>query len=90
MVNSVMSVEPSETISISEFKAKCLAVLERVRATGVPVVVTRRGLPIAEVSPPSPARGAVSWLGAMRQTARITGDLLAPASAPEEWEVLGE
>ncbi len=85
-----MSSDASETISISEFKAKCLAVLERVRATGVSVVVTRRGRPIAEVSPPSPAHTGASWLGAMRHTARITGDLVPPVGEANEWEALGE
>ncbi len=35
-----MSIE-RETMAISKFKATCLAVLERVRRTGRPVVVTR-------------------------------------------------
>lgn len=82
-----MSRAPVETIAISEFKATCLAVLERVRRTGVPVVVTRRGEPIAEVIPPSVAAAPESWLGAMRDTATVTGDLVAPLGTGE-WEAL--
>ncbi len=44
-----------ETVSISDFKARCLAILDRVKKTGQPVIVTRRNEPIAQVVPP-PAR----------------------------------
>lgn len=77
-----------ETIAISEFKATCLAVLERVRRTGTPVVVTRRGEPIAEIIPPSIAAAGQGWLGAMHGTATIVGDLVSPAD-DAKWEALG-
>ncbi len=77
-----------ETISISEFKATCLAVLERVRRSGTPIVVTWRGEPIAEVIPPTLAHVGDSWLGAMGGTATIVGDLVAPPVDPHEWDVL--
>ena len=38
-----------EVISISQFKATCLAVLDKVKRTGMPVLVTRRGVPIARI-----------------------------------------
>ncbi len=80
--------EAKETIAISEFKATCLAVLERVRRTGKPVVVTKYGEPVAEVVAPSPARATSDWLGAMRGRGRVVGDIIAPAADPEDWEVL--
>ena len=73
-------------MAISEFKATCLAVLERVRRTGATVVVTRRGEPIAEVVPPSVASAGEGWLGSMRGTATITGDIVMPASDAADWE----
>jgi prevent-host-death family protein len=79
---------PKETISISKFKATCLAVLERVRRTGKPVVVTKHGRPVAEVVPPSPEPLESDWLGSMRGRGRVVGDIVAPAVEPEEWEVL--
>ncbi len=82
-----MAKSAPETIAISEFKATCLAVLERVRRTGVPIVVTRRGVPVAEVVPPSAASIPESWLGTMRDTASIVGDLVAPVGM-DDWEVL--
>ena len=38
-----------EEIAISEFKAKCLAILENVRLTKMPVRVNRFGKPVAEI-----------------------------------------
>ena len=40
---------PKETIPISAFKARSLAVLKRVKQTGRPIVVTRFGEPVAEI-----------------------------------------
>lgn len=80
--------KPIESIAISEFKATCLAVLERVRRTGVPVLVTRRGEPMAEVGPPSHPTARGSWLGSMQATATIEDDLVEPAALPDEWDAL--
>lgn len=78
-----------ETIAISKFKATCLAVLDRVRRTGVPVLVTRRGEPIAEIIPPPLPAREDDWLGCMRDSGRIVGDIVEPVSPAAEWEVLG-
>lgn len=79
-----------ETIAISEFKARCLAILEKVRRTGQPVIITRRGEPVAEVSPPSPTARQERWLGSAAGSGRIIGDLIAPASDESEWEALSK
>ncbi len=79
--------KPAESIAISEFKATCLAVLERVRRTGASVLITRRGVPIAEINPPSGASAGSVWLGSMRGSATIAGDLVAPI-ATEDWDAL--
>jgi prevent-host-death family protein len=39
-------------VAISEFKAKCLALLDQVQKTKKPIRVTRFGKPVAEVVPP--------------------------------------
>lgn len=77
-----------DEISISEFKAKCLALLEQVSKTKKPLRITKRGKPIAEVVPPSPPKSRGNWLGCMKGTAEIVGDIVSPAVDPEEWEVL--
>jgi prevent-host-death family protein len=75
-----------ETISISEFKATCLARLERVRRTGRRLLVTKRGAPVAEIVPPSVEPRSGGWLGSAAGTGRITGDVVAPVVASDEWE----
>ena len=77
-----------ETMAISKFKATCLAVLERVRRTGKPILVTRFGKPIAEITPPPPPAKPNRWLGDLRGTVRIVGDIVGPASDEEDWEAL--
>jgi prevent-host-death family protein len=84
--NRMMDVD---TIPISKFKATCLAVLQKVKRTGRPVLVTRFGKPVASiVPPPTPVRRR-DWLGSLAGTATIVGDIVSPASPEEDWEVLG-
>jgi prevent-host-death family protein len=59
-----------QSMSISKFKATCLAVLERVRRTGEPVQVTKFGRPIANVVPSAPREGGLT-LGYMLDGAEV-------------------
>ena len=54
-----------QEVAISEFKAKCLALLEQVCKTKSPIRITRFGKPVAEVVPPSAASDQADWLGSM-------------------------
>jgi prevent-host-death family protein len=74
-------------IAISEFKAKCLAILDEVQKTKQPIRVTRRGRPIAEVAPPAPTNNR-DWIGSMKGRMEILGDIVSPASDESDWEVL--
>jgi prevent-host-death family protein len=74
-------------IAISEFKAKCLALLEQVQKTKKPIRVTRFGKPVAEVIPASPNRRA-DWIGSMKGTFEILGDIVSPAGDEQDWEAL--
>ncbi len=73
---------------ISKFKATCLATLERVRRTGRPLRVTRFGKPVADVVPPAPEARTKSWLGSLRGSARIEGDITGPSGELVDWEAL--
>jgi prevent-host-death family protein len=77
-----------EQIAISKFKATCLSVLERVRKTGKPIMVTRFGEPVAEIVPPTIVQPAKRELGALRGVIRIVGEIVSPASEEDDWEVL--
>lgn len=75
-------------VPISEFKAKCLAMLEQVRKTRKPIRVTRHGKPVADILPPAPAFDRKAWIGSMKNSGRILGDIISPANDPDDWEVL--
>jgi len=79
-----------DTIMISKFKATCLAVLDRVKQTRQPILVTRRGEPIALIEPPPQPEKRKSWLGMFSSRGRITGDIISPALDSGEWEVLDQ
>ena len=72
-----------EQIQISKFKATCFAVLERVAQTREPILITRRGQPVARIIPPTPSP-ASRWLGSMKGSVEIHGDVIAPVSEPSE------
>jgi prevent-host-death family protein len=75
-------------IAISKFKAKCLSLLEEVNKTKMPLRVTRRGIPLADVVPASPDAEERTWIGSMIGTLKITGDIVSPVIEPEDIEAL--
>ncbi|HTS38002.1 MAG TPA: type II toxin-antitoxin system Phd/YefM family antitoxin [Candidatus Solibacter sp.] len=77
-------------IAISEFKAKCLGMLEEVRKTGKPIRITRFGEPVAEVIPPAPKEMPKSWLGSMAGTIEIVGDIVGPTGSLDDWDAWRE
>jgi prevent-host-death family protein len=66
-----------ESMSISQFKARCLAVLADVKRTGRPILVTKRGEPIAEVVPARP-KEKKRKLGCMEGRVEFVGDIVSP------------
>jgi len=74
-------------VAISEFKAKCLGLLEQVRKTKQPIRITRFGKPMAEVVPASP-HAAGDWIGSMKDKIEILGDIVSPATDLNDWEAL--
>jgi antitoxin (DNA-binding transcriptional repressor) of toxin-antitoxin stability system len=77
-----------EEVNISTFKATCLALLEKVRKTRQSILVLKRGEPIAQVIPPPLPDKPVSWLGSMKETGTIEGNIVSPVLDEGEWEVL--
>jgi antitoxin (DNA-binding transcriptional repressor) of toxin-antitoxin stability system len=77
-----------ETIPVSKFKATCLAVVQRVKRSGRPVLITRFGEPMAEVVPPGRRAGRTAWIGSMEGTVEVLGDELEPALPARRWKAL--
>lgn len=76
-----------EEVAVSDFKARCLAILERVRTTGRPVLVTKRGEPLAQILPPPKPMPPNSPYGCMAETAFEVAEIVEPYG-DEDWEVL--
>jgi len=77
-----------EEVAISEFKAKCLGLLEQVRKTKKPIRITRYGKPVADVVPAAPAPQKRSWLGSMAGKMEIVGDIVSPVIDLNDIEAL--
>ena len=74
-----------QTIKASEFKAKCLALMDEVARTGKPVVVTKHGKPVAELRRYAGTRPK-SPIGLHKGLIAIKGDIISPLDV--EWEAL--
>ena len=74
-----------KTMVISQFKAQCIAVMKEAQRTHEPVLVTRRGHPLARVEPvyddPPPRK-----FGALKGRMRIKGDLVH-GDFDTDWEL---
>lgn len=78
-----------EQINVSEFKATCLRLLEKVRQTGEPIEILKNGEPLAVVHP-APSRSRKGAFGALKSTLRgPVGDLVEPIDRME-WEAIQE
>jgi prevent-host-death family protein len=77
-----------QEIAISEFKAKCLAILQRVEKTKQPIRITRRGKPVADVVPTVPVVDRAALFGSMRNSIKILGDIVSPVIDLDEIEAL--
>ena len=70
-----------ETIKASDFKAKCLGLMDEVARTGDSVVITKNGKPVAMLAPYSEKRALA---GLHRGSIEILGDIVSPLDEP--WE----
>jgi len=72
------------TISASQFKARCLGLMDQVAATGEVVVITKNGQPVAELHPCAAARRPSPF--GLHPAVQIHADVLAPIDA--HWAAL--
>ena len=69
-----------------EFKARCLTLMEEVRSTREPLVITKRGKPVAKLVPAH--KTSREFLGRLKGVIRIVGDIESPVEPQEAWESL--
>ena len=73
-----------KTMPAGEFKARCLKVMDEVRRGRQPVVITKKGVPVAKLVPVDEPTADV--FGCMAGTAEIKGDVESPVLAPRAWK----
>jgi prevent-host-death family protein len=73
-------------MAAGKFKARCLAVMDDVNATGEPMLITKRGVPVAKIVPVSSKKRDL--FGFMAGQFEIVGDIESPTVPPEAWEVM--
>ncbi|MBI4470829.1 MAG: type II toxin-antitoxin system prevent-host-death family antitoxin [Acidobacteria bacterium] len=73
----------AQVVGVAEFKARCLELLEAVRKRGNELVITKRGEPIARVTPV--AAGQSPLRGMLRGRLKIKGDIVH-VDWTDEWE----
>jgi len=74
----------TRVVEASEFKAKCLALLDEVGRTRESLTITKKGKPVADLVPyRAPNRNA---RGILKDTLFIKGDIISPIDV--EWEAL--
>jgi prevent-host-death family protein len=64
-----------KTISVSEFKRRCLSVVSEVNATRVPMLITKRGRPFARLVP---AGRVPKFIGRLKGVFKVVGDIESP------------
>lgn len=75
-----------EQIQLSQLQENLRAIIVAVRRSEKPVLISDKGRPIAKIVPVSSAEQ--SWLGCMKGTGKIVGDIVSPAESIDAWEVL--
>ncbi len=73
-------------IAAGKFKAQCLKVMEQVRATREPVLITKRGQPLAKLIPVEKASD--DFIGRLEGVFTIVGDIESPIVPWEDWDAL--
>ena len=71
-----------KTVAATEFKAHCLALLEEVRQTRQPLLVTRHGKPVAEIFPYMPKNA--DQANPLKGSILFEGDVISPLE--EKWD----
>jgi len=75
-----------KTMRAGEFKARCLKVMDQVQKTREPLVITKRGKPVAKLVPADKPMSDV--FGCLKGIVRIVGNIESPVVPLEDWEAL--
>jgi prevent-host-death family protein len=76
-----------KTLPAGIFKSQCLALMDEVEATHEPILITKRGKPVAKLVPVELEKKD-DLFGRWEGKVRITGDIVSPVFDLDEWDML--
>jgi len=76
-----------EEIQLAHVQKDILSIINTVIHSHQPVLISDKGKSLVKIIPYSGSE-PTSWLGSMRGTGKITGDIIAPVEDSDVWEVL--
>jgi len=74
-----------QIVNATEFKAKCLAILDEVAATGEGVTILKRGRPVAQLLPAVDRATGYPQAG-LAGSVEVLGDIVEPVLPAKAWE----
>jgi prevent-host-death family protein len=75
-----------KAIPAGQFKARCLRIMDEVRATREPVLITKKGRPVAKLVPADNQPDDI--FGCLKDKIKIVGDIESPITPLEDWDAL--
>ena len=78
-----------KTITVTEFKAKCLRLIRQMVKDHEPMIITKHGRPVAILSPLLQATETPSIVGAMPGSVLAYSEPFEPVADPSDWSASG-
>ncbi|MHB1936055.1 MAG: type II toxin-antitoxin system Phd/YefM family antitoxin [Acidobacteriaceae bacterium] len=75
-----------KTLAAGKFKTNCLAIMDEVKAKREPVLITKRGKPVAMLTPVEETDDPI--FGFYKGKGTIVGDIISPIIPLEDWDAL--
>jgi prevent-host-death family protein len=71
-------------VTVTQFRAQCLTLIDEVKTTRQPILVTKKGKPVVKLVP---AGKAPKFFGRLKGIIHIVGDIESPVEPPSAWDV---
>lgn len=73
-----------EIITLADFQNDCATILETVNRNNQAILISHQGVPLVKILPATPH----TWLGSMKNTGQIIGNIVTPLDpTSSEWQV---
>jgi len=77
----------TKEIAISDFKAHCLEIVNKLQNNNEPIIITKRNKPVAKIEAVDP-KPKTSLFGILSEKAQIKEDIISPIN--EKWDCENE